>query len=139
MEHVNGSEDILEIDIVVRCSGLLAVDGIVSRVDIQRQVDASVRELLHALIMVLCVVDGIDTDGVDAQLLELLDVALAVAIVGNRVLRVRRAAWKSRSVTVSRLCASSQRGTNLAGNQHLGRRSACRLLGRMLEAWLVAG
>jgi hypothetical protein len=38
------------------------------------------------------VVDRVDTDGVDAELLELLNVALAAGDVGNGVLRIRRAA-----------------------------------------------
>lgn len=43
--------------------------------------------------MVGGVVDGVDTDGVEAQLLELSDITLATFDVGNGILCVRSTAW----------------------------------------------
>jgi hypothetical protein len=39
------------------------------------------------------VVDSVDADGVDAEALELLDVALAASNVGDRVLSIGCATW----------------------------------------------
>jgi hypothetical protein len=49
--------------------------------------------------MVGSVVDGVDTNSIDAETLELLDVALATSNVGDGVLSIRCATW-SKSVRV---------------------------------------
>jgi hypothetical protein len=76
-ECVNRSENALQIHIVVRGSRLVSVDGVVWRIDIQREIDPSIRKHGHASIVVLAVVDGIDTHSVDSQLLEVLHISLA--------------------------------------------------------------
>ena len=76
------------------------VDGVLGGVDIKDEVDTGVLQLLHALVVVLGVVDGVDTDGVDAQLLEQRDVALAVVRVSDRVRGVGRATLQSRLILV---------------------------------------
>lgn len=87
----------LEIDLVVGFAGVLAVDGELGGVDIEDEVDVSLGKRLHALIVVQGVVDSIykfhlsalspgpyqdlrqhtNTDGIDAKLLEQLDVTQA--------------------------------------------------------------
>jgi hypothetical protein len=50
---------------------------------------------LHALVVVGGVVDSVDTNGVDAEALELVDVALATSNVGDGVLSIGCATWAS--------------------------------------------
>jgi energy-converting hydrogenase Eha subunit E len=47
----------------------------------------------HAIVVVLGVVDRVDTDGVDTEVDELLNVALAAFGVSNGVLVCGRTAW----------------------------------------------
>ena len=70
LEYVNGRKDVLEIDRVVGLIGFVSTNGVFGCVDVQSKVDASGGQLVHALVVVLAVVDGVDTDGVDVQLLE---------------------------------------------------------------------
>lgn len=90
-ESVNGGEQALEVDLVVRRAGVGAVERVLRGVDVQGEVDAGVCEGGHALVVVGSVVHGVHTNGVDAQLLELYDVALAAVDVGNGVLGLRGA------------------------------------------------
>ena len=94
-EGVDGGEDELEIDVVVR-EGDASVVGPVERVcrsvDVEGEIYAGVGERLHAVIVVGGVVDGVDAHGVDAQLLEVLDVACAASRVGYGVGQERAAA-----------------------------------------------
>lgn len=88
-EGVNGREDGLEVDVVVgHGDGLVvqAVERVEGGVDIQSEVYPSVGELLHAVVVVLGVVDRVDADSVDAELDELGNVALATLGVGDGVL-----------------------------------------------------
>ena len=55
-----------------RCAGLGTVEGVLGSVDIEDQVDAGIGEGVHALVVVLGVVDRVDTDGVHAEVLEVL-------------------------------------------------------------------
>jgi hypothetical protein len=87
-EHLDGSEDALEVDLVVRLLGLGAVDGVLGGVEVEGEVDTGIGEETHAGVVVGAVVDSVDADGVDAELLELLNVALAASLVGNGVLRI---------------------------------------------------
>lgn len=64
------------------------VEGIFGRVDIQDQVDSGVGESLHTLIVVLGVVDRVHADGVQTQVLELLNVTLAGGRVGDGVCKL---------------------------------------------------
>lgn len=82
---INGGEDALEVDGVVRGVRVVTVDRVQGVVGIKDDVDAGLGELLHALIVVLGVVGRVHTDGVDAELLELLDVGLADLGIGQRV------------------------------------------------------
>lgn len=84
-ELLDSGEDGLEVDGVVRLMGVGSVDGVERVVDVGNEVDASVGELGHALIVVLGVVDGVDTDGVDAKLLELGNVTAADGGIGQGV------------------------------------------------------
>lgn len=83
----DGSQDVLDVVDVVRLVdvGSSSVQSVLGVVDIENQVDASISKSLHALLVVLGVVDNVDTDGVDAEILEVLDVTLANAGVGERV------------------------------------------------------
>lgn len=87
-ESVNSGEDRLEVDVVVRHGDggvVQTIEGVVRGVDIDGEVDAGVSERLHAGIVVLGVVDRVDTDGVDAQLLELDDITRAAGGVSDGV------------------------------------------------------
>ena len=67
---VDGSKDGLQVHIIVRTVEgvlVLTVERVVGRVGIERQVDTGVVEHLHTLIVVLRVVDGVDTDSVDTE------------------------------------------------------------------------
>ena len=75
LEHVDGGKDALKVDIVVGRLGGVSVDRVIARVDVKSEVDTGVGKLAHTLVVVLGVVDSVDTDGVDAKLLELLDVS----------------------------------------------------------------
>ena len=94
-EGVDGGEDELEIDVIVR-EGDASVVGPVERVcrsiDVEGEIYAGVGERVHAGIVVGRVVDGVDAHGVDAQLLEVLDVACAARRVGYGV-GERAVAW----------------------------------------------
>lgn len=90
-ESINSSEDVLEVDIVVRLRGLGTVDGVFGSVDIEHQVDASISQGIHALVVVLRVVDRVDTDGVQTELLELGNVTLATIGISDGVSQVRGA------------------------------------------------
>lgn len=85
-EHLDGGEDTLDVGSVVRVTGLGTVDGVLGVVHIENQVDASVVEGLHTLIVAGAVVDGVDTDNVDTELLEVRDITLADLGVGKRIL-----------------------------------------------------
>lgn len=87
-ELLDGRENALEVDLVVRDLGRSAVDRVLGSVDVKRKVDTSIGEGVHAGVVLSSVVDSVDTDGVDAELLELRNVALAAISVGNGVLGV---------------------------------------------------
>lgn len=89
-ERINCREDVLEVDGVVGWAWVGSVKGVERRVDVEHEVDASSCQLVHAIVVGGGVVDGVHTDGVDAELLELNDVASAVCSVGDRVNEVGR-------------------------------------------------
>lgn len=83
----DGGKDILDIVDVV---GLVDVGGssvqsVLGVVDVEDQVNTGIGKSLHAFLVVLGVVDNVYTNGVDAEVLEVLDVTLADAGVGERV------------------------------------------------------
>ena len=84
-ELLHGSEDVLQVDIVVGGLGVLTVEGVLGGVDVEDEVDASIGESVHALVVVGGVIDGVDTDGVQAEILEVLDVTLATVGIGDGV------------------------------------------------------
>jgi hypothetical protein len=69
------------------------------------------------------VVDGVDTDRVDAELLELLDVTLAASSIGDGILSIGSTTCGMLVVGMSVSCGR----TCLAGSRHRGCRNACRL------------
>jgi hypothetical protein len=89
-ELLDGREDILQIDVVVRFCGAGAVERVLGGVDIKNEVDASISQCIHALLVTLVVIDGIDADGVQTQLLELGNITLASIWFRDRVLQLRR-------------------------------------------------
>jgi len=82
---VDGGKDALQVRGVVGAMGIIAIDGIQRVVGIKDDVDARIREGIHALIMVLGVVGRVDADDIDTELLKLLDVLKADLWVGERV------------------------------------------------------
>merc|ERR1712087_260617 len=87
-KHINGCEHRLEVDIVVagvESVRACTVESNIWSVHIKSQVDASLIQHSHSLVMVLAVVDSVDTDSVDAESLELLDVAAQSLGVEQRV------------------------------------------------------
>lgn len=61
------------------------VERVFWRIDIENNIDAGLLEEVHAFVVVGCVVNGVHTDGVDAELLEVLNVSLAVLSIGKWV------------------------------------------------------
>ena len=84
-KSVDGGEDALEVLVVVRLVGVEAVERIEGSVGIDNDVDPGIGQHLHALVVLLGVVHHVDTDGVDAQLLKLGNVALAHLGVGQGI------------------------------------------------------
>ena len=86
-EHVNDLEDMLEV--IGRVCGpgqvlveMLALEG---GVDVEDEVDAGLRHERHALIVRDFGINGVHADGVDAELLEEVDIARALVEVGEGV------------------------------------------------------
>ena len=88
LERVDGREDALKVDVVVRTSRVITVDGVTLGVDIEDDIDTSVGESAHTRIVVGSVVDGVDTHGVDAELGELLEITSTAVGVSNGILWV---------------------------------------------------
>ena len=86
---LNGGEDALEVDLVVRNLRRSTIDRVLWSVDIEGKVDTSISKGVHAGVVIGSVVHGVDTNGIDTQLLEFGDVALAASLVGNGILCVR--------------------------------------------------
>jgi hypothetical protein len=84
-KHLNGSEDALEIVGIVRKVRVASVDGILGVVDIEHDVDAGILQSLHTLVMIGLVVNGVDSDCVDAKVLELLDITEADVRISQRI------------------------------------------------------
>ena len=65
---VHCGENALQVNIVVRTCWIRSIERIQRSVDIQRQVDASIGERVHALIVICIrrVIDRIYTDSVDS-------------------------------------------------------------------------
>jgi len=86
-EDLNNLKDVLEVHGSVGGPWLHIVQVLVlkGRVDIEHEVDAGSGKHGHALVVVNMGVDGVDTDGVDAELLEQEDVTSANLGVGERV------------------------------------------------------
>lgn len=98
------------------------VDRILRGVDVEDQIDTLISKHLHALIVVLGVIDGVDTDGIETQLPKVGNVTLAVLGVGEGVLGGGVAAL-FRHVS-SEMAASSSDMYLRAGNRLHGCRSA---------------
>jgi hypothetical protein len=76
-ESIDGREEALKVDVVVRGCGIGAVERVLWSVDVESKVDASSCQRRHALVVIGGVVDRVHTDGIDSQLLELGDISLA--------------------------------------------------------------
>ena len=87
-EFVDSSKDVLKVLVVVGDIGGFTVDRVLGSVDVEHKVDASISQGVHTLIVVLGVVNRVNTDGVQAEILELLDVALAPITIGDGVSQV---------------------------------------------------
>lgn len=85
-KHLDSGENTLKVLGVVRGTRVAAVDGVLGVVDIENQVDAGILEGLHTLVVVRGVVDSIHTDGVDAKILEISNVAKANIGVAKGIL-----------------------------------------------------
>lgn len=92
-KDINSSEDILEVNRVVRRLWISSVDRVIWRVGVQHQIDTSISQLLHTLIMVRRVIDSVDSHNIRSQLLELGNITLADLWVGQWVDEVGGAAW----------------------------------------------
>lgn len=86
-ELLHDLEDVLHVDVVIGGPWLVTVNGIPpSRsIDVKNNVDTSSVEEGHALVVVEGGVDGICSDGVDTELLEQVDITLALLKVGERI------------------------------------------------------
>lgn len=85
-KHLNSSKNALKIHGVVGGAGLKTVDGVAWVVDVKNQVNAGISEGVHALVVILGVVDGVNTNSVDAEVLEVLDVSETGLGVSERIL-----------------------------------------------------
>ena len=91
-EGVDGGEDALQVLAVVRLVRVGAVDRVERVVGVDDDVDARVRQRVHARVVVLGVVRDVHAHRVDAQLRELGQVPLAHVRVRQRVRHGRGAA-----------------------------------------------
>jgi hypothetical protein len=64
---------------------VITVQRVFWRVGIQDEVDASICEGIHAGIMVQRIVDRVDSDGVDAEFLEVGDITGTDILVGKGI------------------------------------------------------
>lgn len=87
-KSINGSKDVLQVDVIVRGIGICSIEGVERCVDVEDEVDASICQSTHARIVVGSVVDSIDTDGIDAQLLKFCNVSLAAGLIGNGISQI---------------------------------------------------
>lgn len=85
-KHLNSSKNALKVHGVVGGSGLKTVDGVAWVVDVKNQVDAGISEGVHALVVILGVVDSVNTNSVDAKVLEVLDITEAGLGVSEGIL-----------------------------------------------------
>lgn len=87
--QLDRGQNLVQVHGVVRAVGTLVTSNQrLWHVDVQDQVDSGVVQLLHALVVVAGVVDGVDPDSVDSELFEVLDVTLAGFWVGQRVVQL---------------------------------------------------
>lgn len=70
LEFIDSGKDVLEVDVIVGGGGFISTDRVFGCVDVKSEVDASIGKLFHAFGVVLAVVDGVHSDGVDVELLE---------------------------------------------------------------------
>lgn len=86
-ENLNDTKNMFEVHRGVCCPGQLVVQMLVLKrgVDIKNQVDSSCSQHSHTLIVIGSGVHGINTNGVDAELLEEIDITGAGLWVGKRV------------------------------------------------------
>ena len=90
---INGSKDVLKVNRVVGRSWGSTVQGVQWCVDIEHQVNSCICQSGHTVIVVGSVVNGVDTNGVDTELLELCNITGASALVGNRIDDLGRTSW----------------------------------------------
>lgn len=61
---------------IVGWSGLCLVDGVFGGVHIESKIDSRRRQGVHAVIVAHGVIDGVDTESIDAQFLESIELTL---------------------------------------------------------------
>lgn len=87
-EDVHGGEDGLQVGWVVGWTRVRAVDAVERGVHVEGNVDACCCQLIHANVVVGCVVDCVYTDSVDAETAEVLEIAAAYGRVCERIFGV---------------------------------------------------
>lgn len=85
LSHVVNDSSVAGVQVVVPCWGV-TVDGLCWLGQISNDVDAGVVQELHARVVVLSWVDGVNTNDVGAELSEERDITTASGGVGKRVL-----------------------------------------------------
>ena len=91
-ESVNGSKHALKVHIIVRSvqrREIRSVERVLRSIGVKSKIDARIIQHFHRLIVVLAVIDRVDSDRVDSQLLEALNVARESFGVQERIRRVR--------------------------------------------------
>lgn len=95
-EGVDGGEDGLEIDVVVRHVEIGlggAVERVFGCVCVEGEVDAGLVEHLHGLVVVLGIVDRVDANHVDAEINKVLHVARKALEIEQRVCCIGSTTW----------------------------------------------
>lgn len=83
----------MEIDGVVRRSWGSTVKGVQWCVDIEDQVNSCIGQSGHTVIVVGSVVNGVNTNSVDTEFLELCNITGASGLVGDRIDDFGRSSW----------------------------------------------
>ena len=76
-EGINGSKDTLQVHAVVRFFWLFSIQRVLGRVGVEYEIYSGVGKSVHAIIVVLGIVDGVDSNRVDAEFGEVGNVSRA--------------------------------------------------------------
>lgn len=97
-KSVDCGENALEVLVIVGLVGVVTVERVQGGVGVNNDINSGIGQEVHAIVVLLGVVHHVDTDGVDSQLLELGNVALAHVEIGQGI---RHAGRSSRLVVDS--------------------------------------